>query len=55
VPGEQVAPTDGGSDHSTEAEEYAGEPGVRGLTGVPLIEQMLGGEVIEQIEPPSQT
>ncbi|MCL1897800.1 MAG: DNA polymerase III subunit gamma and tau [Micrococcales bacterium] len=39
------------ADASQEEEEFAGEAGVRGLTGVPLIEQMLGGEVVERIEP----
>jgi len=34
-----------------EADQYAGSAGVRGLTGVSLIEQMLGGEVIKEIDP----
>jgi DNA polymerase-3 subunit gamma/tau len=31
-----------------EPPDDAGDPGVRGLTGVPLIQEMLGGEIIEQ-------
>ena len=35
----------------SEPEDYAGDAGVRGLTGVPLIEQMLGGQIIKEIDP----
>jgi len=55
APAPPVASASSEIDLPGEAEEYAGSAGVRGLTGISLIEQMLGGEVINEIDPADDT